>query len=367
MLRSLIRLLDVNPGFAAREVLTFQVDLGGNANQYAKQTDRRQFYERFATSIETLPGVRAAGAVSRLPLNEGNGNISSALTIEGRPMASGDLPSIDYRIASASYFDAMRIPLLSGRIASVRNPDEVNINQTAVQRFFPVENPIGRRVKFGPNASQQSWKTVVGIVGDVHHLGLEISPRPEAYRPYIANPLGSPVFAVRSTGDLDTLTGAIRARLRALDPQLPMFNVYPMEQLLDRSLESRRFSVLLLSLFAGIALLLAAIGLYGLLSYAVGMRTHEIGIRVALGAESSALVRMVVAQGLRLAAAGLAIGLGAAIAIGPLFANLVFGVSSRDPIALLGGGAILFTIALAACWIPARRAAKLDPVAALRA
>ncbi len=275
LLRSLIRLLEVDPGFAAREVLTFQVDLGGNANQYARAADRRQFYERFAAAIETLPGVRAAGAVSRLPLAEGN--ITSAFTIEGRPIPEGDLPSIDYRIASGSYFGAMGIPLLSGRIADPRNPDEVNLNQTAARRFWPGENPLGRRVKFGPLGDQQSWKTVVGIVGDVHHLGLEISPRPEAYRPYIANPLGAPVFAVRSTGNLDVLTSAIRERLRALDPQLPMFNVYPMEQLLDRSLESRRFSVLLLSLFAGIALLLAAIGLYGLLSYAVGMRPTRSG------------------------------------------------------------------------------------------
>jgi putative ABC transport system permease protein len=222
-------------------------------------------------------------------------------------------------------------------------------------------------VKFGPNSAQQSWKTVVGVVGDVHHLGLEISPRPEAYRPYIANPLGAPVFAVRASGDLDTLAAAIRERLRALDPELPMFNVSRMEQLLDRSLESRRFSALLLTLFAAVALLLAAIGLYSLLSYAVGMRTHEIGIRVALGAESSELVRMVVAQGLRLAAAGLAIGLAAALALGPLAANLVYGIGSRDPIALLAAAAVLLAIALAACYVPARRAAKLDPVAALRA
>jgi len=360
LVRSLIRLLDVNPGFDSRHVLTFQVNFAGNP----PPAEKLAFYNRFSADIDSLPGVRSTGAVSRLPLGEGN--ITASFTVEGRNIPEGNLPSIDYRIASESYFRAMGIPLLSGRLADPRNPDELNVNQSAAQRFWPGENAIGKRVKFGLGAVKDSWKSVVGVVGDVHHLGLEIAPRPEVYRPYIVNPLGAPVFVVRGTGNVDALTSAIRERLRAMDPQIPMFNISTMDQLLARSLEPRRFSVLLLAIFAGVALLLAGIGLYGVVSYAVGLRTHEIGIRVALGAQRSAVVGMVLAQGVRLMLAGLGIGLAAALAIGPALARLTFGISARDPIALLAGAGVLFTVALIACYVPARRASELDPVEALR-
>ncbi len=175
------------------------------------------------------------------------------------------------------------------------------------------------------------------------------------------------MFAVRAGGNLETLIPAIRERLRAMDSEIPMFNVSTMDQLLSRSLQARRFSVLLLIVFAGIALLLAGIGLYGVVSYAVGLRTHEIGIRMALGAERSSVVRMVLGQGLRVVLIGLAAGVIIALAIGPVFARLVYGVGTRDPIALLTGAGTLLMVALLACYFPARRAAKLDPVAALRA
>ena len=363
LLRSLTRLLDVSPGFDARNVLTFQISF--SSDRYTQAQERMTFYNRFSDEIRSLPGVRDVGAVSRLPLGEGN--ITSSLTVEGRPVLEGNRPSIDYRIASDSYFRTMGIPLHDGRLADPRNADEVNINQTAARRFWPGENPIGRRVKLGPNASQQTWKTIMGIVGDVHHLGLEVAPRPEVYRPYAVNPLGSPVIVVRATGNADALRSAIRERLRAMDPEVPMFNVATMEQLLSRSLEARRFSVLLLMVFAGIALLLAGIGLYGVVSYAVGLRTYEIGIRVALGAQQSSVVRMVVGQGLRMVLIGLAIGIAVAVAIGPLFSRLVYGVGTRDPVALAAGAVVLLFAALMACYLPARRAAELDPMDALRA
>jgi putative ABC transport system permease protein len=360
LVRSLIRLLNVDPGFEARNLLTFQVNLPGD--KYSQAIRRKDFYDRLSADIRSLPGVQAVGAVSRLPLGEGN--ITTALTIEGRPIPEGQLPSIDYRVASDSYFPAMGIPLLDGRLADPRKVDEVNINQTAAGRFWPGEKPLGRRVKLG--LVRESWSTVVGVIGDVHHLGLEIAPRPEVYRPYVANPLGGPVFAVRATGDAQTLAAAIRERLLVIDPEAPIFNVATMEQLLAKSLQTRRLGVILLTGFAGVALLLAAIGLYGVVSFAVGLRTHEIGIRIALGAEGSSVVRMVLAQGLRIAMAGLAIGLAGALAVGPLLAHLTYQTGSRDPIALLAAAGALLAVALLACYFPARRAADLDPVEALR-
>ncbi len=363
LLRSLIRLLDVNPGFDTRDVLTFQINF--TADQYQQAKSRLTFYERFTNDIRSLPGVHSVGAVSRLPLAEGN--ITTSFTIEGRFVPEGELPSVDYRIATDDYFASIGIPLIAGRLADPRNPSELNINQTAGHRFWPGESPMGKRVKLGLGASQDPWRTVVGVVGDVHHLGLDIAPRPEVYRPYIANPLGYPVFAVRASGNTDILIAAIRERLRAMDPQIPMSNVATMDQLLSRSVQTRRLSVLLLIVFAGIALLLAGIGLYGVVSYAVGLRTHEIGIRMALGAERSSVVRMVLAQGLRVVLIGLAAGVVIALAIGPVFARLVYGVSTRDPIALRTGAAVLLMVALMACYFPARRAAQLDPISALRA
>ena len=362
LVQSLIRLLKVDPGFEARNLLTFQVNLPGD--KYSEARDRKFFYDRLSADIRSLPGVRVVGAVSRLPLGEGN--ITTALTIEGRPIPEGQLPSVDYRVASDSYFAAMGIPLLEGRVADTRNPDEVNINQTAARRFWRGQSPIGKRVKFGLGTAKDPWRTVVGIVGDVHHLGLEIAPRSEVYRPYIANPLGGPVFAVRATGDAKALASAIRERLRIMEPEAPIFNIATMEQLLGQSLQARRLSVFLLTGFAGVALLLAAIGLYGVISFAVGLRTHEIGIRVALGAEGGTVVRMMLAQGLRIVAAGLLIGMAGALAIGPLLAHLTFGTGSRDPIALLSATATLLSVALLACYFPARRAAALDPLTALR-
>jgi putative ABC transport system permease protein len=362
LLRSLILLLNVDPGFEARNLLTFQVSLPGD--KYSEAQDRRSFYERLSGDIRSLPGVQAVGAVSRLPLAEGN--ITTSFTVEGHHVPDGQLPSIDYRVASDSYFPAMGITLLEGRIADVRNANEVNINQTAARRFWRGEGAVGKRVKFGLGAAEAPWRTVVGVVGDVHHLGLEIAPRPEVYRPYVANPLGGPVFAVRATGDPRTLAAAIRERLRAVDPEVPMFNISTMAELLAQSLQARRLSVLLLTGFAGVALLLAAIGIYGVVSFAVGLRTHEIGIRVALGAESGSVVRMILAQGLGIVLTGLAFGLAGAIAIGPLLGHLTYRTSGRDPLALLAAAAALFAIALAACYFPARRAANLDPVDALR-
>ena len=362
LVRSLIRLLSVNPGFETHNILTFQTNLP--ASKYGEMQQRQSFYDRLTARIQALPGVRSVGAVSRLPLGEGN--ITSTLTIEGRSMPTGDRPGIDFRTASKSYFPTMGIPVVQGRLADPQRPLETNINETAARRFWPGENPIGKHIKMGQYPDRLPWLTIVGIVGDVHHLGLDIAPRPEAYMPYSAGPLGNPAWVVRTGVSAESLIAAIRNEMRAIDPEIPVYNVSSMDELVGRSLQTRRFSVALLAIFSAIALLLAAIGLYGVVSYAVGQRTREIGIRIALGAQSSAVVSMVLAQGLRVVAVGLLIGAAATLAIGPLFSNLVYGVGTRDPLTLAVAGSVLLLIALLASYFPARRAAKLDPIAALR-
>ena len=362
LVRSLIRLLQVNPGFQTQNVLTFQTNLPGS--KYGERQQRLSLHDRFSERLRTLPGVRSVGVVSRLPLGEGN--ISSTLTIEGRSVPVGDRPGIDYRVASESYFRTMSIPVLQGRLADPQRPLEANINETAARRFWPNESPIGKRIKMGPNPDRLQWITIVGVIGDVHHLGLDIAPRPEAYMPYIAGPLGNPVWVIRTDTSAESLTAAVRNEMRAIDPEVPVYNFSSMDELVNRSLQTRRFSVVLLTIFSGVALLLAAIGLYGVVSYAVGLRTHEIGLRMALGAQKGAVVGMVLAQGFRVVFAGLIIGAGATLAMGPLLGSLVYGVSTRDPLTLIAAASVLLIIALVASYVPARRAARLDPVTALR-
>jgi putative ABC transport system permease protein len=260
----------------------------------------------------------------------------------------------------------MGIPLLEGRLADPVNANEVNINQTAARRLFRGESPIGKRVKFGLGAADAPWRTVVGVVGDVHHLGLEIAPRPEVYRPYIANPLGAPVFAVRAKGDPQTLAIAIRERLRAVEPEVPLFNVATMEQRLAQSLQTRRLSVLMLTGFAGVALLLAAIGLYGIIAYGVTQRTREMGVRIAVGATSRDVVSLVMRHALGLVTIGVVAGLAAGAAGSRLVRSWLFATSATDGATFVVVPCLLAIVALVASLVPARRAARVDPIVALR-
>jgi putative ABC transport system permease protein len=369
LLRSFVRLLEVDPGFATENVLTMQVGLP-NAT-YSQPGQRIAFYQQLEERLKALPEVQAVGLVTRLPLLAALNNVTSFLTIEGRPVPAGQRPEIDFRRASTGYFQAMGIPLLSGRLVReedvTKNTGAVLINEAMAKRFWPGEDPIGKRISTATGTGQNTrWQTIVGVVGNVRHLGLDIEPRPEIYYHTNTLPPFGPVLVIRTTSDPKNLIAAARTKVRELDRDLPISNINTMEQLVAQSVAQRRFGMLLLGIFAALALALAGIGIYGVMSYTVAERTPEIGIRMALGASRRDVLRMVIGQGMALSVAGIALGLAAAVALTRLMASWLFGVSATDPLTFATIALLLAAVALAACYLPARRATRVDPMVALR-
>ena len=377
LIKSFARLLDVNPGFDTSNVLALQVTLP--SSKYSQEQKRAAFYQQLEERLKALPGVQAVGAVSRLPLfagdiTSGRSNITSRLVIEGRPAAAGDLPEVDYRVASPSYFQAMNIPLVRGRLFNWQDepqdraglPLVAIINEAMARRFWPGEDPIGKRIKWSGDLDQNPWWTIVGVVGNVRHFSLDMEPRPEVYRPYLVNPLTGPIIVVRAASNPENLIALVRNEVRALDGDVPISNISTMPQLVSRSVAPRRFSMLLLTIFSAVALLLAAVGIYGVMAYSVTQRTHEIGIRLALGAQTADVLKLVVGQGMALALMGVGIGVVGAFALTHLMSSLLYGVSTTDPLTFVVVSVLLTSVALLASYIPARKATKVDPMVALR-
>ena len=364
MIRSFIRLEQVNPGFDARDVLTMRVSLP--AAQYPDGRRRAAFFEQVIQRLQSLPGAQSAAAISRLPLTAGNS--SRSLTIEGRSNdGSGNGPGADYRVISPEYFGSMGIPLLKGRDFIERDRgDAVRvgiINETMARRFWPDEHPLGKHLRIDDN---DPWTEIVGVVADVKHLGLDSQSRPEFYVPYFKDPWPFMTVVVHSGSGTTSLANAMRNEVWAVDKDLPVPDIKSMEQLLSDSVARRRFNMLLLGIFGGVALVLAAVGIYGVMSYSVTQRTHEIGIRMALGANQSAVLKLVVGQGMTLALVGVGIGLAAAFALTRVLTSLLFAVGATDPATFVILSTLLAGVALAACLVPARRAMKVDPMTALR-
>jgi putative ABC transport system permease protein len=363
MLKSFARVLDVDPGFNADKVLTVQIGLPPS---YSQPAQRLTFYQQLFARLEALPGVEAAGGTTRLPLREG---VSTKLEVEGHPVAAGERPEVEFRRASVNYFRAMGIPLRQGRtFAEQDGPDAqpvVVINEEAARRIWPGEEPVGKRVRF-LGTTQEPWSTVIGVIGNIKHFGLDTEARPEVYITFAQGPPVTPLLAIRTSVDPSSVIAAIRRELRSLEPRLVMYNFAPMTELVTESLTERRFNTLLIGLFAVLALVLAAVGVYGVMSYLVRQRTHEIGIRMALGAERREVLKLVMGQGLMLALVGVAIGLGAAFALTRLMSSLLFGVSATDFVTFGGISLLLMVVSLLACYVPARRATKVDPMVALR-
>jgi putative ABC transport system permease protein len=367
LVRSFIRVQQVDPGFDPSNVLSMRLALVGPA--YEKDTSRMSFYQQFWERIRRLPGVEAAGGASVLPLTGGIG--WGSITIEGYDAASGQsMIQSDGRAASVGYFETMKIPLIRGRYFTEQDTKEsarvVLVDEHMARTYFPNADPVGRRLKFGGADSTAPWMTIVGVVGNVKQYALETDSRVVLYLPHMQWGAGSLSIAVRTTVDPLGMVAAITREARALDPNIPFYDVKTMGQWLAESLARRRFAMLMLSLFALIALLLASVGIYGVMSYTVAQRTREIGIRVALGAQMREVLRLIIRQGMSLAGIGIGIGLVTAIAATRLMVSLLFGVRATDPLTFVAIALLLAVVALLACWVPARRATKVDPMIALR-
>ena len=375
LITSFWRLRQVDPGFDLRNVLTFRLSL-----PYEKYDAPQagEFFRQLQPRLLAIPGVRAASTVFPLPLNGDESfdsidvSLDQRIELEGRPLQPRERLRIDGRTVQPDYFRAMGIRLAQGRDFTERDnkeaPKVAIINETLARRYFPNEDPLGKRialysvfVKDRPPLCQ-----IIGVVGDVKHRGLSAEPRPEVYVPLAQEPFQELFVVVKTESDPLNLVGAVRAAVQTLDQAQPIYDVKTLDARLGSSLAQQRFNTLLLAIFSALALLLAAVGLYGVLSYTVAQRTHEIGIRLALGAQSSDVLKLVIKQGMQLVLIGVVIGLVGALALTRLMQGLLFGVSATDPFTFTLIALLLASIALLACYLPARRAAKVDPMVALR-
>ena len=366
LLKSFWRVLHVQPGFTTGTVLSVQTELPDG--RYAQDPLVRQFYADLLARISAVPGVRAAAAVNNLPLS-GQG-WTSWLTIENQPRATGEPPEVGFRVATPAYLVALQIPLLQGRWFDETDTQEalqvVVVNKALSDRFFPAGNAIGARVRLGPNP-KAPWRTIVGVIGSVRHQGPEAEPAPESYQPFSQLALGDLTLVVRAEGDRGAVASAIRAAARSIDPSVVLWRMQWMDAIVDEHLAPRRLAMLIVEGFAAVALGLALLGIYGVMSYTVTQRVPEIGVRMALGAGPATIHRMVIRDGLRLAIPGLALGGAAALVVTRIARGMLFDVSPTDPLAFATVGLGMLAVALIACYVPARRAARVDPLSAIRA
>ncbi len=364
MIRSFLRLQQVDPGFNANNLLMLSVGLPGA--KYPEDSQAITFFEQAEQRLKALPGVLEVGATNVAAL-KGSG-YTNDMTIEGRP-PEDYVREIWHKTVTPDYFRAMGIQLLSGRQfdkSDNATSSTIIVNEAFARRCFPGEDPVGKRVKFAKPTEPGTWETIVGVVRSEKQDSLGTEPKPESYKTQLQEPSSSMTLVIRTAGDPKALMGAARDQIRALDKDLPPYNVKTMDEAVYESLVRERFTTLLLIVFAGLALTLAAIGIYGVMSYAVTQRTHEIGIRVALGAQTRDIFKQVIGRAMRLAAVGIALGLAASIALTRLMASLLYGVSTTDPLTFASIAIVLLGVSLLASYIPARRATKVDAMIALR-
>lgn len=335
---------------------------------FAKYKDGRSvaFFQQTLERVRALPGVEAAATVLPLPLS--GGQYITGFGIEGRSLSTEQTFSAGNRVISPDFFKTFRVPLRTGRLLAESDganaPPVVVINESLARKYFGNEDPLGKRITLKGDAT----RVIVGVVGDVKHSALDEEANPQIYRSLaqLQFPATSMSLAVRTSGNPMQMLAAVRGQVWAVDKNQPVTNIETMERLMDKSVAPRRFNLLLLGVFALVGLALASVGLYGVMSYTVTQRTREIGVRMALGAQASDVLRLVIGEGIKLALIGVLLGLGGALALTRLLTTLLFGVSATDPLTFVVIAAVLITVALLACWLPARRATQVDPLLALR-
>jgi len=366
LIQSLRRLQQVNPGFNSHNVLTFSLSL---PEVKYKSEQQVEFYRQLKERIEALPGVRSASGVMPLPL--GGDRMRVTFETEGRPIPKGELPATEIRTIGVDYFKTMGIPLIKGRDFNERDvkksPQVIIVNEAFANQFFPGEEVLGKHIQPGISADddEPGMREIVGVVGNVKHMKLNAEADPEAYEPHAQLTMDMSML-VKTETDPKSLANAIQGEIKSMDKDLPAYGIKTLDDYLWAAVARPRFITLLLATFAGLALILTAVGLYGVMSYSVTQRTHEIGIRMALGANQQNVLGMVVGRGMALTAVGVGAGLVGAFFLTKLLETLLFGVNASDPLTFVAISVVLAVVALGACLVPARRATKVDPMIALR-
>lgn len=358
-----MRLRDVNPGFDSRNILAMSIGLP--FAKYPKPENRAAFYKNLTERLAAVPGVKAVGTTSVLPLSDnfdGRG-----LEVEDQPRNRGEEISVDLYVATPGYQKAMEIATLSGRSLTDQDTGDSQkvalINKTMANELWPGQDPLGRRIRFPDE--KNPWFTIVGVVNDVSQYGLDLAPPMQIYLPHSQFPVGFNSIVVKTEGEPTAMTSAVRREILAIDKDQAAFNITTLDQLRGDSIVNRKFFMYLLLSFAGLALLLAAVGIYGVMSYVASQRTREIGIRMALGAQTRDVLKLIIGNGMALTLIGVAVGLAGAFALTRLMSGFLFGVTTTDALTFVSVSVGLILVALFACYMPARRATKVDPLVAL--
>jgi putative ABC transport system permease protein len=369
LIQTFARLGHVQPGFRSDRLFTAAIQLPSAG--YPKNENIIAFYDRFLERLRALPGVESASAIVPLPLS--GSNMVTDFDIEEHPLPEGQRPGAPVRVVGTDYFKTMGIPLKQGRTFNqteqLNSPPVVIVNERFASKYFPGQNVAGKRIMpgFAADNSGDKMREIVGVVGNVKHLSLKNEDSPEMYLPRTQIPFDIMSLVVRTNvSDPSMLTSAIRKELTAIDPSIPLMSVRIFDEYIERTLARPRFNALLLSIFAGSALVLTAIGIYGVMAYSVAQRTNEIGIRMALGAAQSNIFKLVIGQAMTVVAISIVIGLVGAFAATRLLNSLLFGVSAWDPLTFSAIIILISLVAFLAAWMPARRASNVDPIVALR-
>ena len=371
LVKSFVRLVRIDPGFNAENVLTLHVDLP--EEKYKEPSRRVAFVEQALERIRAVPGVREAGFVGPLPFSGADSKGNFKIVGRPEPKNSTEKPASAIRTITADYFRVMGIPLRAGRFFDAHDrkggPGAAIVNESLARTYWPNENPIGQRIRdisINKNGDEPPEWEIVGIVGDVHHNALDKSPEPELYVPHEQNSWPRGTFVVRTTVEPASLATALRREVMWVDRDQPVVDVKPLRQLISESVTQPRFYMILLGVFSTVGLVIALVGIYGIVSYAVTERTPEIGLRLALGATSSDMLRLMIRQGMFFALVGIVLGVASAFAASRYMSSLLFGVTATDSIVFVGVPMLLAAVALVACLVPARRATQVDPLVALR-